>query len=42
MLNFKITTYHFKEEADDRSNDRKTICLPNRKTMTIKLMQSQL
>ena len=38
----KITTYHFEEEADDRSNVRKMICLPNRKTMMMKLMRSQL
>ena len=38
----EIKTYRFEEESDDRSNTRNIICLPHRKIMMMKLMQSQL
>ena len=30
------------EEADDRSNGRKMVCLPNSKSIMMKLMQSRI
>ena len=40
-IHFKITTYHLKKGYDDRSNGRKIICLPNKKTMMMKLKQAR-
>ena len=41
-MKFKITAYHFEEEAYDRSNVRGIVCLPNSKTMMMNLIQSQI
>ena len=38
----KITTYHFNEEADDRSNVRKKIVFQIGNKMMMKVMQYQL